>query len=126
MPAQLASIERRGHYRHPVDVCARYWTEDERAAVACDILDLSEGGACIELPAWAWIEPRSYATLELPVPGGLSLMTTLVHVLAVSVGERRRAHLCFADDSEVFRILVAAAAREWARRDRQFAQREAR
>jgi hypothetical protein len=115
---QLAQAleERRTHPRHDVDVAARYWIDDERAAVACDVLDISLGGTCVELPAWAWLEPGSYATVELPVPGGMTLITTPVKVLAVSIGDTRMAHLRFLDDSRVFKRMVRDATETWKQR----------
>lgn len=109
----LAVEERRAFVRHDVEVAARYWVDDERAAVACDVLDVSLGGLCIEIPSWAWVEPGSFATIELPVPGGVTLAVTPVKVTAVSVGETRMVHMRFLDTSRVFRALVDAATVTW-------------
>lgn len=110
---QLSLAERRTHTRHDVVVPTRYWVDDERDAVPCDVLDISLGGMCVEIPRWATVEPGSFATIEIPIPGGVTQATTPVRITALTVGRTRRIHLRFLDTSSVFQGLVAAATATW-------------
>jgi c-di-GMP-binding flagellar brake protein YcgR len=110
---ELSIVERRNYTRHEVIVPTRYWVHDERDAIPCDVLDISLGGMCVELPSWAWVDPGAYATVELPVPGGLTQATTPVRVTAVTGGDTRRVHMRFLDTSPVFHGLLQAATETW-------------
>ena len=101
---ELSIVERRNYTRHDVVVPTRYWVDDERAAIPCDVLDISLGGMCIELPTWAWVDPGSYASAA----GG-------IHVGTVQVpgGDTRRVHMRFLDTSAVFHGLIQAATDTW-------------
>lgn len=109
-------LERRVHPRHDVEVAARYWIDDEYAAVACDVIDISAGGLCVALPTWARLDLGSYATVELPVPGGSTLATTPVKVEGIGGDEFPIVRMRFLDESEVFRALIDTASRCWASR----------
>ena len=106
-------LERRCFPRYSVLVAGRYWIDDEGCAAPCDLKDVSLGGARIELPSYGWLEPGSFATVELPVPGGVTLIVTPVRVLAVTGRVRRVAHLRFLDESRNFRRIVRDAAENW-------------
>lgn len=94
-------------------MAGRYWIGEESKAIACNVIDLSDGGAQIELPRRAHLAPGTVVIVELPIPGGTSRVVTAMRVLAMRFAGRRLAHLCFIDRSAAFRKIVRDAANDW-------------
>ena len=108
-------IERRRHPRHDVEVPARFWIDDPGQAVACEVMDISEGGLCIGLPDWSALDLAPEATVELPIPGAHRAVPAAVEVKGVGGDRRPVIRMRFVDTSMGFRRQIDHAARAWMR-----------